>query len=192
MATAETLTDIEAFVTEVTDKLPSRFEERPMIHGDAIFTTPLPGDVYAYARFYWTVDNIEGVCAYLGQRSNIEVIPEQVNVRLVGPNMSETHPDRAEYMRIFQMFDAAVETTGEVELCLSMYRLLGPNGSLMPAAMAINQLLDPEDFDRWQLTMKDGVVWSSRDYCERRFFLEPPADEAGHKFICDKAKRQPF
>lgn len=191
-AMAESLAKIEAFVTEVTEKLPVRFESRPMIHGDAVFTTALPGDVYAYARFFWTVDNIEGVCSFLGQRSNIEMVPQEVNVRMVGPAMNEDHPDRGEFMRIYEMFDSSVEPIGETDLCASMYRLLGPNGSLMPAAIAINRLIDPDDLKRWEVATKDGVLWSSKDYCERRYYLEPPGDQAWHDSICAEADEQPF
>ena len=191
-AMAATLPEIEAFLTRVTRDLPNRFEERPMLFGNDVFTTSLPGDVLAYARFYWTVDIIEGVCSFLGQRTNIEMVDQGTQTRLVGPTMQETHPDRGEYMSVFDLFDSSVETIGEDALCSSMYKLLGPNGSLMSSAMAINGLLDPDDADRWQVRVEDGVLWSSRDYCQRRYYLEPPSNQTSHDAICKEAEEQPF
>ena len=190
-AQAESLDEIRAFVTKVTNDLPIRFDGKG-------FASPkqmeghLPSDIMAYARFYWALDNIEGVCEFIGQRSNIEMVEPRIINFLAYPELRDEHPDRQEYIRISELFDKAVETIGEDTLCPDMYRMFGPNGNLMGNVLRINGLLGPKLRNKYMVHVEDGVLWSTRDYCERRFHLEPPANQAWHDFTCAKAKEQKF
>jgi len=190
-AAASSLNEVRDFVMQATESLPSRFADVgivPASHQDR----PLPPDVLAYARFYWTLDRIEGNCEFLGQRSNVEMVEPSVQTLLTYAMLNENHPDRLEYIKIVDLVDGAEEEIGEDALCPAMYEMLGPNGTLMGTAIKINDLLEDELRHKYQVRIEDGILWSTRDYCERRFHLQPPADQAWHDFTCEKAKEQKF
>lgn len=181
-------------VTEVTQGIPDSFERHgPVLPYEKIMET-LPEDVMSYARFYWTVDQIEANCHYLGQRSNIEMLDPDTGVRAWAGivEMKGEHPSRSALVAIFDTVSGAVESLGEDVVCPEMYRLLGPNGTIMSKAVRINALIDPVIFDRYEVREEDGVLWSKRDYCERRFYLQPPAQQDMHDLVCEEAKQQKF
>lgn len=190
-AAADTLDDAVALVTETTEALPDHFANDGPARSEEL-EGPLPTDVLAYARFYWTVDAVEGACSSLGQRTNIEMVAPEISTRLVYPSMREEHPDHAEFLRIYEFFDAAVTELGEDVVCPAIYELLGPGGTLMPAALSINGLLEDDLAAKYEVREGDGVIWSDRDYCERRYYLEQPADQAMHDLVCARAKEQGF
>lgn len=183
-----------ALVEEVTKGLPSRFGDDPELKSFNNLDGPMPKEALRYARFYWTLDSIEGECEYLGQRTNIEMLDPglSVTVRAGLPFSDPSHPDREAYMAIYGLVSNTIEEVGEEDACAEMYRLLGPNGALMEEAVKINGLIDPEMLEKYAVTTEDGVMWSKRDYCEREFHLQPPADRDWHDAICKKAKEQPF
>lgn len=190
---AEAIAPVVALVTEATQAIPSDFDMPAPIPADAL-TEPLRKEVLAYARFYWVVDQIEANCHYLGQRSNIEKIDPGTGVSgwVAWASMKADHPNYAEYLAITDAVAGVVQTVGEEAFCPEMYRLLGPGGDLMDEAIKVNGLIDPEIFDRYEVKVEDGILWSSRDYCERRFHLEPPAQQDMHDLACKEAKEQGF
>lgn len=192
--TDEALKPLVNLVDEVTKGIPGSFEQYGPVLPYEKLMEPLPQDVMAYARFYWTVDQIEGNCRFLGQRSNIEMLDPDTGVSAwVGTvELRPEHPSRAEWKAVYDTVSGAVETLGEDVVCPEMYRMLGPNGTLMGDAVKINALIDPAIFDRYEVRQDDGVLWSKRDYCDRRYFLQPPEQQDMHDLACQEAKEQGF
>jgi hypothetical protein len=191
---AKALEDVVAYVTEVTHNLPSHFEDHGNMIPEEARMKPLTDEVHAYARFYWTVDSIENNCRFLGQRTNVQLLDPSNGVTswVSTASMVTDHPNYAEYVAIFERFETAVSELGEAPVCSAMYRLLGPNGSLMEEALDINGLIDPEVLYRYEVLAEDGVLWSSKDYCQRRFYLEEPAQPSLHEAECREADAQDF
>lgn len=192
--TTQALDAIVAYVAEVTHNLPSSFRDHGNMIPEEVRMQPLADDVLAYARFYWTVDSIENNCQFLGQRTNIQILAPDNGVTswVATASTAPKHPNYAEYFGIFEKFEAAVTELGEATVCPAMYRLLGPNGSLMEDALDINGLIDPEELNMWEVRVEDGVLWSSRDYCERRYYLEHEPQQPLHDQVCNQAKSQDF
>lgn len=190
----EALNAVVAYVAEVTRDMPSRFEDHGKMIREEERMQPLAADVLAYARFYWTVDSIENNCQFLGQRTNIQILEPSNGVTSWVATASgyPRHPNYPEFVGIFEKFATAVKELGATEVCGSMYALLGPNGSLMEDALAINDLIDPELVYLWEVRAEDGVLWSSKDYCDRRYYLQEPAQQSVHDTICAEAKAQDF
>jgi hypothetical protein len=200
---AAALRDLVGLVETSATSLPDQFEERGLrALSSKNMMRPLPDDVMAYAKFFWVIDEIEAHCTHLGQRSNIEMLDPSNGVHAWSMMPMSTaipglegkpHPNRSDYLAVVEVVSKAIASAGESATCAEMYRLLGPNGSLMsPLALDISNLLDPANLDLWEVTPEDGVLWSSRDYCEREHYLRAPADQAMHDMICAKAKEQPF
>lgn len=191
---AEALKPVVAYVTSAVGGIPARFEDHGPRIGIKRLMDPMPADVLDYAKFYWVADRIEGNCKYLGQRSAIEMVDPDtgVNAWVSAVMMREEHPNAPDYLAVNAEIDGAAEEFGEPVFCPAMYALLGPNGTLMPDAIKINALLEPAIADKYEVKVADGVIWSSRDYCDRGFYLEPPKQQDAHDYICGEAKEQPF
>jgi guanyl-specific ribonuclease Sa len=183
--------------------LPDRFEDRgPQVVRFENMLRPLPDDVMAYAKFFWVVDEIEIGCPHLGQRDNIEMLAPSNGVHTwslmpistgIAALDGKPHHNHTDYLAVRAVVLNAIANAGEDTVCAEMYRRLGPSGSLMShLATDVSNLLDPTTLDRWEVKPEDGVLWSSRDYCEREYYLRAPADQAMHDMICAKAKEQPF
>lgn len=190
-AHAADLDRVRSAVSQFVKEIPSGFPNVGIVsskHGQQ----PLPGAVLAYARFYWALDRIEGNCEFLGQRSNIEMVDPPISTLVTYAEINEKHPDHKEYLRIAELIDGAEETLGEDTLCPAMYEMFGPDGSLMAGVLNINGLLEDGLRRQYEVRVEDGVLWSMRDYCERKYYLQPPAAPEFHKYACEKAKRQKF
>lgn len=185
--------ELASYVAKVTHDLPNRFNDYGIMVPEDERMQPLADDVMAYARFYWTVDSIETNCQFLGQRTNIQILSRDNGVGswVATVSMSRDHPNYPEYFSLYEKFQMAVSKLGEAVVCPAMYRLLGPNGRLMEDALDINGLIDPEVLYQYKVRVEDGVLWSSKDYCDRRYYLEQGQQQM-HDVACDEAKEQDF
>jgi hypothetical protein len=188
----EALAEVIDLVTKSTQGLPTIFRA----HGNKITEDarmqPLAPDALGYARFLWVVDSIENLCRYLGQRSNVEILDPANGIQswIATAEADPNHPDHAEYLTILGQLSDAVSNLGEDVVCPAMYALLGPGGTLMNDALAINGLIDPMELHRHEVRVEDGVLWSSRDYCERRYYLQNGGQESLHEAACEEAEVQ--
>ena len=189
-AAANTTTEeAESFITDITQALPRHLTALP--HGSS--ERAMPPDILAYARFFWMVDRVEGNCRYLGQRSNIEMIDRANGASdLPFVAMLPGHANFEEYLSVIHRVDSLFEDLGEPVFCPLVYRLLGPNGQLVEATMRINNFMSPDTRESYEIHPEDGAIWSLRDYCERGFFLAPPANQSMHDFSCRRAEEQEF
>ena len=191
---AEALKPVIDYVTAATKAIPSAFADHgPRVNIDSLMEA-MPADVMAYARFYWIADRIEGNCQFLGQRSVIEMVDPDTGVMAwaMAASTRENHPNYQDYRAVNAQIDGVAGQFGESVFCPTMYKLLGPDGTLMPDAVRINALLEPAIAAKYEVKAADGVLWSSKDYCDRGFYLEPPKQRDAHDYICAEAKKQDF
>jgi|TARA_A100001391_G_scaffold51157_1_gene31209 hypothetical protein len=151
--------------------------------------SPMSEDVAAYARFVWTVERVAGNCENLDIKPVVYAVDPLGDAWQFAASM-DGHPDFQSFLDVIQPVDEFYEKTGAIDFCGTGYRLLGPDGDLMPLAMDLNALLAYPDED--EVTVAEGVLWSSREYCETEFHLQPPANEAMHELSCDLAASQGF
>lgn len=190
---AATLEEVKEFVAKVVNELPTSFQRRGTMKEDQLKKEFDP-DVLAYARFYWTMEYIDGSCEHLGKRSNIEQLATDTGVLqwIDYATINDGHPNQKDLLEIMQVIEDTAETAGEAEFCGAMYGLLGPNGSLMKQAVRINNLIDKRLLQKYKVNVEDGVLWSYKDYCDRKFHLQPPANEGMHQHVCQQAAVQKF
>lgn len=185
-------TAARVYIEEVTQALPQDIPARRNVHG--MSEQAMPADIAGYARFVWMVDRVEGNCRLLGKRSNIEVINPSLGVTgWVFAASFEGHPNHGDLIAVEQRIDGFFRELGEDAFCALAYELLGPNGSAVGPTLRLNALMTSADLRTYEIRREDGVIWSARDYCERRYFLvTPPANQGFHDLACQQAQEQNF
>lgn len=177
------------FITETTRSIPHQLPDNPTYKTDGA----MPPAVLAYSRFFWLAERIGGNCGDVEHRSAIGMLDPDSG--LLGWELDAHkagHPNQNDFLEVIRKVDEFYEGLGEVEFCSIAYRMLGPNGEIVETTTRINNFMSLEDQENWAIWPEDGAVWSSRDYCERGYYLTPPADQNMHDYVCREAEEQGF